>query len=184
MVIFSAPSGAGKSTIVKHLLSKDFKLEFSISATTRAPRGDEKHGVEYYFLTEDQFRSKIAADAFVEYQEVYPGRFYGTLKSELDRIWKKGNVVVFDVDVEGGVNLKKMFSDNALAVFIQPPSIGELKKRLISRSTDSLDEIEKRVGKAAHELTYSSFFDAIVVNDILDCACGDAEKALRKFLND
>jgi len=182
MIIFSAPSGAGKSSIVNYLLTRNYNLEFSISATTRPPRGDEKHGKEYYFMSEEEFKDKIANDEFVEYEEVYPGRFYGTLKSELERIWEKGNNVVFDVDVEGGVNLKKKFGDSALAVFIQPPSIEVLRERLKKRSTDSDEEIEKRIGKAAQELTYSSQFDAVIVSVNLEISFASADKVLTNFL--
>ena len=135
VIIFSAPSGSGKSTIVKYLLSKYPFLEFSVSATSRAPRGSEKDGVDYYFFTPERFRELIAQDAFIEYEEVYPGSFYGTLKSEIERIWKKGHTIVFDIDVKGGVNLKRIFGDKALSVFIKPPSIQELERRLVGRGT-------------------------------------------------
>jgi len=182
MIIFSAPSGAGKSTIIDHLLHCGFKLEFSISATTRAPRGIEKDGVEYYFLSVEEFEKRIANHEFVEYEEVYEGRYYGTLHSELERIWLKGNVVLFDVDVVGAINLKKKFNRQALTLFIQPPSVEELRRRLISRSTDSADEIEKRVAKAEHELTYASQFDKIIVNDNLSEACSKAKAVINEFL--
>jgi len=182
LVIFSAPSGSGKTTIVKHLLSKDLHLEFSISATSRAPRGEEQHGKDYYFLTVNDFKQKIANDAFVEWEEVYHDRFYGTLRSELDRIWSKGNHVLFDVDVKGGVNIKKQFGDQAISVFIQPPSIEELRKRLEGRATDSAEEIEKRVAKAEEELTYASQFDHVILNDNLETAKAEAEKILLAFL--
>ena len=155
VLIFSAPSGSGKSTVVNHLLSLHPELEFSISATSRAPRGEEKDGVEYYFIDVQEFRDRIARDEFVEYEEVYEGRFYGTLKEEVERIWAKGHVIIFDVDVKGGVNLKKYFGDKALSVFIQAPSVEVLRERLIGRGTDSMEEIEKRVAKAAEEMTYA-----------------------------
>jgi len=182
MVIFSAPSGAGKSTIISHLLKCNFGLEFSISATTRQARGTEKDGVEYYFHSISQFENHIANNDFVEYEQVYEGRYYGTLKSELDRIWKKGNVVLFDVDVVGGVNLKKKFGDQALSLFIQPPSVDELRKRLQGRSTDSSEEIEKRIAKAEFELTFAPHFDQIIVNDNLSDALKKAELLLSAFL--
>ena len=182
VLIFSAPSGSGKSTVVSHLLRLHPELEFSVSATSRKPRGEEKNGVEYWFLTEEKFRSLIDADKFVEYEEVYPGRFYGTLKSEVERIWSKGNVIIFDVDVKGGVNLKKYFGDKALSVFIQAPSIEVLRERLISRGTDSMEDIEKRVAKASEELTYAPLFDRVLVNDDLSTALAEAEEMVSGFL--
>lgn len=182
VLIFSAPSGSGKSTVVSHLLRLHPELEFSVSATSRKPRGEEKNGVEYWFLTEEKFRSLIDEDKFVEYEEVYPGRFYGTLKSEVERIWSKGNVIIFDVDVKGGVNLKKYFGDKALSVFIQAPSIEVLRERLISRGTDSMEDIEKRVAKASEELTYAPLFDRVLVNDDLSKALAEAEEMVSGFL--
>lgn len=184
VLIFSAPSGSGKSTVVNHLLGLHPEIEFSVSATSRAPRGQEKDGVEYYFLETDEFRRRIAADEFVEYEEVYPGRFYGTLKSEVERIWAKGHVIIFDVDVKGGVNLKKYFGDNALSVFIQAPSVDELRRRLVLRGTDSEEDIEKRVAKAAEEMTYAEKFDYVLVNDDLQTALKEAETVVDKFLDD
>ena len=184
VLIFSAPSGSGKSTVVNHLLGLHPEIEFSVSATSRAPRGQEKDGVEYYFLETDEFRRRIAADEFVEYEEVYPGRFYGTLKSEVERIWAKGHVIIFDVDVKGGVNLKKYFGDNALPVFIQAPSVEELRRRLVLRGTDSEEDIEKRVAKAAEEMTYADKFDYVLVNDDLQTALKEAETVVDKFLDD
>ena len=181
-LIFSAPSGSGKSTIVHHILDLHPEMEFSVSATSRPLRGEEKHGVDYYFLSEEDFRARIAADGFVEYEEVYPGRFYGTLKSEIQRIWDAGHVVIFDVDVKGGVNLKKYFGKNALSVFIQAPSVEELRERLIARATDSAEDIEKRVAKAAEEMTYAPKFDAVLVNDNLEKAYAEAEKLVDDFL--
>lgn len=183
VVIFSAPSGAGKSTIVNHLLNLFPELEFSISATSRAPRGQEKHGVEYYFYTSDEFRSLIADDRFVEYEEVYAGSFYGTLKSEVDRIWAKGNTIIFDIDVQGGVNLKKFFGEKALSVFIQAPSVEILRERLVGRGTDTPEAIEKRVAKATSEMEFAEGkFDYVLINDDLQTAKDEAEKVIGDFL--
>lgn len=184
MVIFSAPSGSGKSTIVGHILKLHPEMEFSVSATSRAPRGQEKNGVEYHFFTADEFRKMIGEDRFVEYEEVYAGSFYGTLKSEVQRIWDKGHVIIFDVDVKGGVNLKKYFGDDALSVFIQAPSVEELRRRLVARNTDSPEAIEKRVSKAAEELTYADKFDYVLVNDDLQTAFSEAESVVDSFLSE
>ena len=184
VVIFSAPSGSGKSTIVNHILKLHPEMEFSVSATSRAPRGQEKDGVEYHFFTADEFRKMISEDKFVEYEEVYAGSFYGTLKSEVQRIWDENHVIIFDVDVKGGVNLKKYFGDKALSVFIQAPSVEELRKRLIARGTDSAEAIEKRVAKAAEEMTYADKFDYILVNDDLQKAYSEAEVIVDRFLSD
>ena len=182
VLIFSAPSGSGKSTVVNHILGLHPDVEFSISATSRAPRGQETNGVEYWFIETEEFRKRIANEEFVEYEEVYPGRFYGTLKEEVERIWAKDHVIIFDVDVKGGVNLKKYFGNKALSVFIQAPSIEELRRRLVSRGTDSEEEIEKRVGKAAEEMAYADKFDYILVNDDLGKAFAEAEKVVGEFL--
>ncbi len=182
VIIFSAPSGSGKSTIVNYLLSLNLGLEFSISATSRAPRGAEKDGVEYYFLSTEEFERRIAADEFVEHEEVYKGCYYGTLRSEVERIWGKGHTIVFDVDVKGGLNLKKIFGSQTLTVFIQPPSIEELRRRLVGRGTDSPEKIEQRIAKAGEELTYASQFDTIVVNDDLATAQAEAEQKVRAFI--
>lgn len=183
VVIFSAPSGAGKSTIVNHLLKKFPELEFSISATSRAPRGNEQDGREYYFFSAERFRQLIAEDKFVEHEEVYPGSFYGTLKSEVERIWAKGHVIVFDVDVKGGVNVKRIFGDKAFSVFIQAPSVDVLRQRLIGRGTDSAEAIEKRVAKAASEMEFAAGkFDYVLVNDDLETALAEAEKIIGKFI--
>ena len=184
VVIFSAPSGSGKSTIVNHILKLHPEMEFSVSATSRAPRGQEKDGVEYHFFTADEFRKMISKDKFVEYEEVYSGSFYGTLKSEVQRIWDKNHVIIFDVDVKGGVNLKKYFGDKALSIFIQAPSVEELRKRLIARGTDSAEAIEKRVAKAAEEMTYADKFDYILVNDDLQKAYSEAEAIVDRFLSE
>jgi len=182
VIIFSAPSGSGKSTIVSHILKLHPEMEFSVSATSRAPRGQERNGIEYHFFTADEFRKMIAEDKFVEYEEVYAGSFYGTLKSEVQRIWDKGHVIIFDVDVKGGVNLKKYFGDKALSIFIQAPSVEELRKRLIARGTDSAEAIAKRVAKASEEMTYADKFDYILVNDDLQKAYAEAEKVVDDFL--
>ena len=181
VVIFSAPSGAGKSTIVNHLLKKFPELEFSISATSRAPRGNEQDGREYYFFSAERFRQLIAEDKFVEHEEVYPGSFYGTLKSEVERIWAKGHVIVFDIDVKGGVNLKRIFGDRAMSVFIKPPSVEELRRRLHNRGTDSPEAIERRVAKAAEELEYEARFDEVLENDCLDRTLAEADNLIESF---
>lgn len=183
VIIFSAPSGAGKSTIVNHILGKYPELEFSISATSRAPRGNEQNGREYYFFTADQFREMIAQDKFVEHEEVYPGSFYGTLKSEVERIWAKGHVIVFDIDVKGGVNVKRIFGDNAFSIFIQAPSVEVLRKRLIGRGTDSAEAIEKRVAKAASEMEFAAGkFDYVLINDDLQTAFREADEVVGRFI--
>lgn len=183
VIIFSAPSGAGKSTIVNHILGIRNDLEFSISATSRAPRGQEKHGVEYYFFSADEFRKMIEEDKFVEHEEVYPGSFYGTLKSEVERIWAKGNAIVFDIDVQGGVNLKRIFGEQALSVFIQAPSVEILRKRLIGRGTDTMEAIEKRIAKAESEMEFAAGkFDYVLVNDDLQTALAEAENIVGDFL--
>ena len=183
VIIFSAPSGAGKSTVVNHLLGLHPELEFSISATSRAPRGQEKHGVEYYFFTADEFRSMIAEDKFVEYEEVYAGSFYGTLRSEVERIWAKGHVIIFDIDVQGGVNLKRIFGDQAFSIFIQAPSVDILRERLVNRNTDTPETIEKRVAKAASEMEFAAGkFDYTLINDDLQTALAEAESVVGKFL--
>ena len=183
VIIFSAPSGAGKSTVVGHLLKLHPEFEFSISATSRAPRGSERDGVEYYFISADRFRELIAADAFVEHEEVYHDRFYGTLKSEVSRIWAKGHVIIFDVNVKGGVNLKKYFGDDALSILILPPSIEVLEQRLRGRGTDSEDAIRERVGKAASEISFAKGrFDREIVNDRLEDTFAEAERIVDEFL--
>ena len=184
IIIFSAPSGAGKSTIVNHLLKIHPELEFSISATSRAPRGQEQHGIEYYFFTADEFRQMIAEDKFVEYEEVYSGSFYGTLKSEIERIWAKGHTIVFDIDVQGGVNLKRIFGEQAFSIFIQAPSVDILRERLVGRGTDTAEAIEKRVAKAASEMEFAAGkFDYVLINDDLQTAKTKAENIINNFLN-
>lgn len=184
VLIFSAPSGSGKSTIVNHILGLHPEIEFSVSAASRAPRGNEVNGREYWFMSADEFRKKIGEDAFVEYEEVYPGSYYGTLKSEVGRIWGKGHVIIFDVDVKGGVNLKKYFGDAALSIFIQAPSVEVLRQRLVGRGTDSAEAIEKRVAKAEEEMGYAGRFDHILVNDNLDKAYSEAEALVGSFLSE
>ncbi len=182
VIIFSAPSGSGKTTIVRQLLQKYPQFEFSVSATSRAPRGQEVDGVDYYFLTEEEFLRRIEADAFVEWEAVYAGTHYGTLRSEIDRIWAKGNIIIFDVDVVGGINLKKIFGDKACSIFIMPPSVEELERRLVGRATDAPEVIAKRVAKAASEIERAPEFDHIVVNDILEKAVADTCSVIDNFI--
>lgn len=182
VVIFSAPSGSGKSTLVNYLMQQDFSFAFSVSATSRPPRGEEKHGVEYFFFTPEEFRAKIEADEFVEYEEVYPGRYYGTLKAQVEEQLKVQNVL-FDVDVVGGCNLKKYYGENALFIFVQAPSIEELRKRLEGRGDTSPEEIEKRLSKAAYEMTFAQYADRIIVNDDLEKAKQELLKIVNNFLS-
>lgn len=184
LIVFSAPSGSGKTTIVKQLLEKpELKLEFSISAASRPKRETETDGKDYYFITPRSFRQKIAKEEFVEWEEVYEGSYYGTLKSEMERIWTKGNNVLFDVDVKGGLNLKKIFGNNALAIFIQPPSMEVLAERLKNRGTEDSSSLQKRLDKAAYEMTFASQFDYIVINDVLENAVMEAKELVEAFLN-
>lgn len=185
LLIFSAPSGSGKSTIVNWLMKEhpELKLAFSISCTSRAPRGTEKNGVEYFFLTPEEFKAKIEADEFLEYEEVYQDRFYGTLKSQVENQLEAGDSVVFDVDVKGGVNIKKFYGGRALSIFVQPPSVEELRRRLNSRGTDAPEVIEQRLAKANYELTFAPQFDHIVVNDNLEKAEQEVYKLVSDFLN-
>lgn len=182
-VIFSAPSGAGKTTIVQYLLGVVPELAFSISACSRDPRGEEEHGKHYYFLGIEGFKSKIEEGAFAEWEEVYTDNFYGTLTSELERIWGDGKAVIFDVDVVGGLNLKKIMGDNALAIFVQPPSFEDLERRLRFRSTETEEKISMRLEKAHIELDRASEFDYILLNDDLGRACKEAEKIVRNFIS-
>lgn len=182
LIILSAPSGTGKTTLVNCLLKKGYKLQFSISATTRAPRGSEQHGREYYFISNEEFENHIANNNFVEWEEVYAGHCYGTLKSEIERIWNSGNDVLFDVDVKGGLRLKSLFGSNALAIFIQPPSLKELEQRLLKRGTDNIQKIDMRLAKASEELQYAEKFDYIVVNENLETATNELQKIIDSFL--
>ena len=185
LIIISAPSGCGKSTIINEIIkNRDLKLEFSISATTREPRKGEKNGVNYYFMSLDEFNKAIKNDELIEYEEVYPGRFYGTLNSEIDRIREKGKNVILDIDVMGGINVKRKFGNDALSIFIQPPSIDTLRQRLIARGTDSLEAINQRLDKASFELSQADKYDKIVVNDILDIAVKSTENIIKNFIND
>lgn len=186
MLIVSAPSGSGKSTIVQWLMQEhpELKLYFSISCTSRAPRGTERNGVEYFFLTPEEFKDKIAKNEFLEYEEVYENRFYGTLKQQVERQREAGQNVVFDVDVKGGINIKKYYGDEALSLFIQPPSVEELRKRLIGRATDTPEAIEQRLAKAEYELTFAPQFDSVIVNDDLEIAKQEALKTIKSFLDD
>ena len=173
VIIFSAPSGSGKTTIVRQLLERYPQLEFSVSATSRAPRGTERDGVDYYFLTQEEFKHAVSENRFVEWEEVYAGTCYGTLRSELERIWQKGHVIAFDVDVIGGINLKRLFGDEACSIFVMPPSVEELRRRLESRGTDAPEVIDRRVAKAEFELTKAPEFDHVVVNDRLEEAVAE-----------
>jgi len=182
LIIFSAPSGAGKTTIVRHLLSKRRDLEFSISATTRQPRGEERDGHDYYFISKEEFLHRIAKKQFVEFEEVYSGTFYGTLRSEIERIWDEGKTVIFDIDVEGGLHLKRKYEEHALAIFVQPPSFEVLIERLTGRGTDSTEKLEERFAKAKKELDYAPQFDIILKNHELEAACKEAERLVDDFL--
>ncbi|MBQ8204254.1 MAG: guanylate kinase [Alistipes sp.] len=182
LIIFSAPSGSGKTTIVRELLKRFDCFEFSISATSRQPRGQEQNGIDYYFMSNDEFRSRVERDEFVEWEEVYAGTCYGTLKSEMERIWNNGNVIIFDVDVMGGINLKQLFGDNACSIFIMPPSVEELERRLRGRGTDAEEVIAKRIAKAEFELSKATEFDFKVVNDDLQTAVDETAAIITNFL--
>jgi len=182
VVIFSAPSGAGKSTIVRHLLKIFPQLEFSVSATSRPPRGEERDGVNYYFLSPDEFRERVVRGEFVEWEEVYKGACYGTLRSEVERIWAAGHAIVFDIDVKGGINLKALFGEQALAIFVMPPSLEELRARLVARGEDSAENIERRLAKAREEMLDAPQFDRVVRNDALCDALCAAEKMVGEFI--
>lgn len=184
IIIFSAPSGSGKSTIINFLMQQNLNLAFSISATSRPPRGTEQHGVEYFFLTPEDFRQRIANGEFLEYEEVYKDRFYGTLKEQVEKQLEKGQNVVLDVDVKGGCNIKNYYGDRALSIFIQPPSIEALRQRLNGRGTDSPEVIEDRIARAEYELGFADKFDTVVVNDDLEKAQQEALQILKKFLNE
>ncbi len=183
VIIFSAPSGSGKSTIIGRLMQhEDLHMAFSVSCTSRPPRGAERHGVEYFFLTPEEFRRRIDNDEFLEYEEVYADRYYGTLKEQVEHQLESGDNVVLDVDVKGGCNIKRHYGDRALSVFIQPPSVGELRKRLVGRGTDAPEVIEDRIARAEYELTFASRFDRVVVNDDLEKAVGEALCVVREFI--
>jgi len=182
LIIFSAPSGAGKTTIVHHLLSKFNNLEFSVSATTRRPRGDEQQGKDYYFISQTEFLHRIAQKEFVEFEEVYSGTFYGTLRGEIERIWNNGKHVIFDIDVVGGLHLKRKYAEKALAIFVQPPSLEVLIERLSGRGTDTEDKLSERYAKAEKELDYAPQFDVILKNYELDIACKEAETLVANFI--
>ncbi len=184
LIIFSAPSGSGKSTIINYLLTQNLNLAFSISATSRPPRGSEQNGVEYFFLTPEEFRQRIAQGDFLEYEEVYQDRFYGTLKEQVEKQLAAGQNVVFDVDVVGGCNIKEFYGDRALSVFVQPPSVEELRKRLEGRGTDAPEVIESRIAKAEYELSFAPKFDKVIVNDDLETAKKEALEVLSRFLKD
>lgn len=183
LIIISAPSGAGKTTIVKQLLNSNLKLEFSVSACSRPKRENETHGRDYYFLSVDEFKTKIKNDEFLEWEEVYHNQFYGTLKSEITRIWSKGNFVIFDVDVVGGLNIKKYYKEKSFAIFIKPPSQEVLEERLKGRATESEESLKKRINKANHELSFAEKYDKIIVNDNLKVAVGETKKSIIEFLN-
>jgi guanylate kinase len=183
LIIFSAPSGAGKTTIVHHLLNTfSDKISFSISATTRESRGVEVNNKDYYFISKEEFLHKVAKHEFVEFEEVYSGTFYGTLKDEIQRIWNEGKSVVFDLDVEGGLRLKKKYGDNALAIFVKPPSLAVLIERLTGRGTDSTEKLKERIRKAEKELTYATKFDVVLKNNVLEIACEEAEQLVLDFI--
>ncbi|MDR3142673.1 MAG: guanylate kinase [Tannerellaceae bacterium] len=183
LILFSAPSGSGKSTIINYLLKQDSRLRFSVSATSRLPRGEERHGAEYYFLSPEEFRKRIETGDFLEYEEVYPGTFYGTLKQEVERILERGDNVVLDVDVAGGCRIKEYYGGRALSIFIQPPSVDELRKRLTGRGTDAPGVIESRIAKAEYEMRFARRFDAVVVNDDLAEAQKEAFQVVKAFLD-
>lgn len=185
LLIFSAPSGSGKSTIVQWLMKEhpELNMHFSISCTTRAPRGTEQNGVEYFFISPAEFKEKIAKDAFVEYEEVYTDKYYGTLKSQVTEMTENGQNVVFDIDVKGGCNIKRQYGNKALSIFIQPPSIEELRRRLEGRATDAQEVIEQRLSKASYELTFADKFDIVIVNDDLEKAKAATLNAINEFLN-
>ncbi len=181
IIIFTAPSGSGKTTIVRHLLHKYAFLGFSVSATNRPKREKEVDGKDYYFLNEEKFRRKVEEGAFVEWEEVYPGKFYGTLKVEIERIWSKRKHVIFDIEVKGATNIKKLFPDNSLAIFVRPPSIAELRKRLLGRQTESDEMLLKRLARAEEEMTYENTFDKVLINDLLEVALEEAEQFVESF---
>jgi guanylate kinase len=182
IIILTAPSGSGKTSITRHLLKTFPELSFSISAATRQPRGNEKNGVDYYFMSEDEFKQKIKEDAFAEWEMVYEGKYYGTLKKELQRIWDVGQVPVLDIDVKGAIHVQQQFPGQVLSLFIQPPSVEELRKRLESRGTETPESLNARVNKASYELSFSHSFSHVIINDVLEKACSEAENLVRTFI--
>ncbi|MFL9481915.1 guanylate kinase [Chitinophagaceae bacterium LWZ2-11] len=183
LIIITAPSGAGKTSITHFLLNKYPFLSFSISASTRQARGDEKNGIDYYFMSEEEFKQKIHENEFVEWEMVYEGKYYGTLKSELQRIWSQGKVPILDIDVKGAIHVQQQMPENTLSIFIQPPSVDELKRRLESRGTESAESLATRVNKAAYEISFSHHFNKTIVNDHLERACAETEKTIKEFLD-
>ncbi len=183
LIVFSAPSGAGKTTLVRKILALGFNLEFSISACTRLKRDNEKNGVDYYFITEKEFKEKIKKGEFLEWQEVYPGCFYGTLKSEVERLLKNGKNIIFDVDVKGGLNIKKTYPDITLTIFVRPPNIEILRYRLLQRNTETKESIDKRIAKAEYEMTFEKYFDVVIINDELEKAIEETKKIIEMFIN-
>lgn len=183
IIIFTAPSGSGKTTIVRHLLKKYDILGFSVSATNRKKRPKEIDGKDYYFLSEEKFRRKVKEGAFVEWEEVYEGRYYGTLKSEIERIWSKEKHVVFDIEVKGATNIKRLFPDNSLAIFVRPPSLSELRRRLLGRKTETDKSLLRRLSRAEEEMTYENTFDKVLINDLLEVALEEAEQICESFCN-
>lgn len=183
LLIITAPSGAGKTSITRFLLNKYPNLAFSISAATRPPRGKEKNGVDYYFMSQEEFQQKIKNNEFIEWEMVYEGNYYGTLKSELERIWSEGKTPMLDIDVKGAIHVEQQFPNDSLTIFVQPPSVEELKKRLESRGTDTSQNIATRLNKATYELSFSHSFDVVIVNDDLEKACAETEAAIKEFLN-
>jgi guanylate kinase len=182
IIIITAPSGAGKTSITRYLLAKYSNLSFSISASTRSPRGDEKNGVEYYFLSVEEFQNKIQENAFVEWEMVYEGKYYGTLKNELERIWSHGKTPMLDIDVKGAIHVQQQFPQSSLSIFIEPPSVDELRRRLESRGTESAESLQTRVNKASYEISFKYHFDKIILNDNLENACAETEQAISEFL--
>lgn len=183
LIIITAPSGAGKTSITRYLLNKYPKLAFSISAATRQPRGSEKSGVEYYFMSTEDFQEKIKNNDFIEWEMVYEGKYYGTLKSELERIWEEGRVPILDIDVKGAIHVQRQFPKSSLSIFVKPPSVEELKNRLTGRGTETPDNIATRLNKASYELSFSHSFDKVVINDELELACKETEAAIKEFVN-
>jgi guanylate kinase len=183
IIIITAPSGAGKTSITRYLIHSFPQLAFSVSAATRNARGIEKHGVDYYFITEDAFKEKIQHDEFVEWEMVYEGKYYGTLKDELQSIWNRNQIPVLDIDVKGAIHVQQQYPESSLSIFIEPPSVAELQNRLQSRGTESIESLQARVNKAAYELSFKEHFNVIIVNDVLETACSKAKEAVEKFLN-